>query len=95
MRALDNLLVHPAKPVRAIFLRRIPGEANLWQANYSGDDWSTAWRTVPGERSMGRDAFLTGDLRHGLPIIDEDGFHPLAPSRPAPRRADWPGGHAA
>ena len=95
MSALDNLLRHPAAIVRAIRLHRVPGEGNLWQADYRGDNWTTAFRTVPGERWLVRDAILRGDVRHGLPIVDEDGLHTPTPSKPPPRSDEFPGGHAA
>lgn len=91
----DNLLRHPAVPVRAIHLHRIPGEGDLWQADYRGDDWTTAFRTVPGERWLVRDAVLRADTRNGLPIVDEDGLHTPTPSKPPPRGEEWPGGHPA
>ena len=95
MTGLDNLLLHPAQPVRAIYLHCVPGEGDLWQAEYRGDKWTPAFRTAKGKRWLVRDALLSGDVRRGLPIIDDAGLHTPAQSRPQPRSGQWPGGHAA
>jgi hypothetical protein len=98
MRGLDNLLHHPARPVRAIFLHRVHGSDYLWQAEYRGDKHTPAFTTPMGSRYLVRDAILRGDVRHGLPIIDDDGpaIHAVD-EQYSRRRADDPppGGHAA
>lgn len=93
MRRLDNLALHRAVPVRAIYLRRVSG--GQWQATYSGDQWTGPFHTPPGERWLVRDAVLRADVRHGLPIVDEDG--PATPelSLPHVRRLDVRSGDAA
>lgn len=95
---MSTLLTHPAKPVRTIYLLRFPGEGDLWLADYCGDNWTSAFRTVPGERWLVRDATRDGDVRRRLPITDEDGLHTPTPTRPLRVNSPdgtWPGGQAA
>lgn len=93
---MSNLAQHPARPIRAITLYRVPGERDLWQAFFVGDQWTTGFRTPPGSRGLVRDAILDGHVRHGLPIVDEIGLvPPHSEIRAKADRDGWPGGHAA
>ncbi|MGN3974203.1 hypothetical protein [Tsuneonella sp. SYSU-LHT278] len=93
MKARTNLIRFPVQPLRAIFLKRVPGEGDLWQGFFVGDNWTTGFRTPPGTRWLVRDALLSVDVRNGLPIVEE---YEIGPQRRYGRPSgDWPGGHAA
>ena len=69
---MSDLLIHPALPIRYIYVHRIPGSADLWQASFPGDQWTSPFRTTHGKIWLVRDAVLQRHLRCGLPIVEED-----------------------
>ena len=59
-------------PIRYIELRATDKRRGLWQAYYSGDEWTAEFITTIGQRWMVLDGLRYLTDCHGLPLVEMD-----------------------